>query len=846
MKKQKSMIAILAERSFRANRGRNLVAVLAIVLTTLMFTTLFVLSESQSQNYLEMTFRQTGYDAQVSFKSITDEQADLIEKNPKVTELGRSIVLGLAENQDLMGHQLEIRWGSDSYAKHSFAFPTMGAMPKEKNEIALDTLTLERLGIPREIGQKVTLVWRKDMTGDELTTAEFVLCGYWEGNLSSYASMAWVSSAYAKEASGGITGNEAGQVLGMHMAQVNLESDKDIQKVMDGILADAGITGLEYSENLAYSPEMNAQAAQENLPMYLGMLLVFAAGYLIIYNIFQISVTADIQFYGKLKTLGMGTKQMKRIIYGQAGRLCLIGIPMGLLGGYLLGMILVPVLISYHNGEASVSASPLIFIGSALFAAFTVLVSCTRPARMAGKVSPMEALRYGDASSNGNKKKTRKRHKAPFLLAMAWSNLWRNKKRTFTVICSLTLGLVLMSCFYVKNASFDMEIYLETQIISDYQLNDATHEDFMGGYDPYNDTLNDELLMGAKNLKGLENIGELYSHETKIALNEQTLENMKKYYTEDKLEEWGSYDPIGAKAEQAALESKEASAVLYGIEGIPLEIIFQNRYLLNGSLDQEKFSSGDYVLAIGPGMDGGLTDQVMPTYSVGDQVELEGREFTVMAVVTPMEPIDDGAKEEGQSKDFYLDFIMPAKSFRQMWPDHAIRKLFIDVKDEGVKEAEEWMEGLKGVPIISRQDKIDQYKAETQASAVMGYAISVVIALVGILNFVNSMVTAIVSRKKEFAMMQSVGMAKGQLRCMLIFEGSIYAAMTLIISYFISSMGILCVVRPMVEGGFSTFRFTLLPLLLCTPVLLLFAVLIPYFCFRKMEKQSVVERLRME
>ena len=50
----------------------------------------------------------------------------------------------------------------------------------------------------------------------------------------------------------------------------------------------------------------------------------------------------------------------------------------------------------------------------------------------------------------------------------------------------------------------------------------------------------------------------------------------------------------------------------------------------------------------------------------------------------------------------------------------------------------------------------------------------------------------------------------------------------------------------MVEGGFTTFRFTLLPLVLCTPVLLIFAVLIPYLCFRNLEKHSIVERLRME
>ena len=73
-----------------------------------------------------------------------------------------------------------------------------------------------------------------------------------------------------------------------------------------------------------------------------------------------------------------------------------------------------------------------------------------------------------------------------------------------------------------------------------------------------------------------------------------------------------------------------------------------------------------------------------------------------------------------------------------------------------------------------------------------------------------------------------------------------YAGITLIVSYVLSSFAVGVVIRAMVEGGFTTFRFTLLPLLICTPLLLIFAVLIPCCCFRNLEKQSIVERLRME
>ena len=76
---------------------------------------------------------------------------------------------------------------------------------------------------------------------------------------------------------------------------------------------------------------------------------------------------------------------------------------------------------------------------------------------------------------------------------MALANLWRNRKRTVMVICSLTLGLVLMSFFYAKNASFDVEKYLMDLTVADYEIDDATNN-ISSGYDPASQTINDELL----------------------------------------------------------------------------------------------------------------------------------------------------------------------------------------------------------------------------------------------------------------------------------------------------------------------------------------------------------------
>ena len=143
-----------------------------------------------------------------------------------------------------------------------------------------------------------------------------------------------------------------------------------------------------------------------------------------------------------------------------------------------------------------------------------------------------------------------------------------------------------------------------------------------------------------------------------------------------------------------------------------------------------------------------------------------------MAIVFPLSPVDDGASESGAPDGMEQHFILPAEVFRQNWPDNTLRKLFLNVDDAHIDAVQSRLDSDSAMtdtslPVTSRQSMAQQYENETRSSAVMGNMISVVIALVGVLNFVNSMVTAIVSRRREFAMIQSVGMTKKQLCRML-------------------------------------------------------------------------------
>lgn len=850
MKMPKSIIRTLINRSFKANRTRNVVAVFAIILTTVMFTTLFVLSQSMVKNLQDMNFQRAGYDSHLSSSTLTDEEIKKITAHEAVRDFGKSIVIGIAENEELTGRQVEIRYADENYAASAFSTPTVGALPIGENEIALDTITLDKMGLPHELGQEITLKWRKDLNSGEYTTSNFILSGYWDGNSAAMASMAWVSEAFVEIECAGVD-QEAqlanGQVFGLGMLHLNLYSSKNLEQTAEQILIDTGLSDGSLSPNMAYDAAMNQNIIREIIPMAICMVLVFASGYLIIYNIFQISVASDIRFYGRLKTLGTTKKQLKKMIYGQANRLSLIGIPIGLVIGYLLGAVLVPVMITGTTGEAKTAVNPYIFIGSAMFAYLTVLISCMKPAKIAGKVSPMEALRYTDAGT-ASKRKIKKSTGGASIPKMALANLGRNKKRTITVICSLTLGLVLLSCIYAKNASFDIDKYMSQTVISDFEVEDSSISSTFGTYNPYGTTISPELVQKIDGLSGLEATGRLYSQVFIHKIGASALSNIQTYYNaDDRLAYIEATDTGLAEAYRNMINSGECTSILYGVDGLVLDTFAQDGRILDGSFDKEKFLSGGYVVMEAATGAEDAEKETQPTYSVGDMVELSGQRYEVMAIVADIPTITEGVNSSIQD---FLSFYLPADIFQTMYPDNTLRKLFFDVSGEYQPQAETMLIDYrnnvdKSLNFTSKSTLTEHYKEQTRANTVMGFAISLIIAFVGVLNFVNSMVTAIVSRQKEFAMIQSVGMTKRQLRSMLIDEGLYYAVSTLVVSYVLSALSILVGVKMMVAGDWTaTFHFTLMPLVICTPVLIAFAILTPYICFKNLEKQSIVERLR--
>ena len=128
----------------------------------------------------------------------------------------------------------------------------------------------------------------------------------------------------------------------------------------------------------------------------------------------------------------------------------------------------------------------------------------------------------------------------------------------------------------------------------------------------------------------------------------------------------------------------------------------------------------------------------------------------------------------------------------------------------------------------------------------VGSAAAFIIGLIGMLNFFNTIFTGINSRKREFAVMQAVGMTGVQLKRMLICEGMIYTCMAVVISFIVCAISE-PVLMDVLSGvyWFFTSKWTLFPVLVLAPVYAIIGAAVPLVLYPSVAKKSVVDRLKV-
>ena len=220
-------------------------------------------------------------------------------------------------------------------------------------------------------------------------------------------------------------------------------------------------------------------------------------------------------------------------------------------------------------------------------------------------------------------------------------------------------------------------------------------------------------------------------------------------------------------------------------------------------------------------------------------------EYTVAAAVTIPGSLDYRFYGADQ-------FVLGAEQFQQDSQTDSVMTYVFDVEDGADGEMEaflaDYTENVQ--PLFDYESKAT-YQAEFESMRSMfltlGGALSLIIGLVGVLNFLNAVLTGIITRRHEFAVLQAIGMTGRQLSRMLMLEGLYYALLAMVVSLALS-----LTLGPLIGTGcanvfwFFTYRLSLLPLAALLPVFILLGLAIPLVTYRGAAKQSVVERLRAE
>ncbi|MSU02731.1 ABC transporter permease [Tissierella pigra] len=828
----KAIVKKLAKRSIKTNRMRNVFAVLAIILTTVLFTTVFTIGISMVKSIEYSIMRQVGSSDHGGFKYLTTEEYEIIKKHKTIKEYGITVPVALAENPELAKRQIEISYIDENGAKYRFISPLhKGNMPKRENEIVLDTITLDMLGLGYELGQDITLDY--SINGKDYSK-KFVLTGYYEGDIVSMASSACVSKEFIEKNLSEIDqkrSKEDGSYTGTILLDVMLNNKFNIEEKLLKILYDSGFEegSISYGINWAYMGSGSSIELSNIIPLVGLLLLIMLSGYLIIYNLFYISVVKDIRFYGLLKTIGTTSSQLKRLIIKQAMILSFIGVPFGLAMGYLVGIILLPYVLQILTfSHSAISINPIIFVGSALFSIITVLVSCHKPARYAAKTSPMEAVRYTGLSNYGNKK-TKKSGKGVRLYKMAFSNVFRNKKKAFVVIVSLSLSMILLNSVYTIVSGFDMDKYLSGQAGTDFTIGDATF--YRWRFEEENsNAVTEELCNEIEQLAGVEGVGKLYNKQVIIpTTGEMELLAKDEVETEDK------------SILEGIIRNKEIWIDMYGIDNILYPLL--NEYIIHGEFDDELFKTGNYAVIYK-----GLWD--INIYDIGDKINIlsdegQNKEYTIMAIVDRLPLYMYSGKVIVGAVNIYI----PSEEYTRYTDNISIMTALFNVEDEYIPNMDQYIQNkIKEIPTLDYRSKAvyeQEYNDMVNTYNAVGYTLSLIIGLIGILNFINVMITSIISRRQEFATMQSIGMTNKQLRKMLIFEGLYYALITFAVVLVIGIPIIYFGVNSYAGGmSFFSYHFTILPIFICMPILIVISGIIPALCFTNIKNISVVERLR--
>lgn len=670
-----------------------------------------------------------------------------------------------------------------------------GRPPEAYNEIVVDKSFMDALGQESVLGKELTL----DLNG---RTEPFLISGYTDDAYSMLTHPVRVSQSFAEQSP------EMSSVP--YTALVRLHDASEMPSATFSttvyqIALDYGVARANVNINGTFETSLQSGNTALYVVVLLAVMIAVACG-IVIYSIFYLSVSSSTQRLGQYLTIGMTKKQMRGLIRREGFLLTLLALPVSLVVSAGIAWLILP------DGW---SMTNYLFLCGITVACATVVVqiSVGKPAAVAAKLPPVEALR-----GNLAEEETTKRHKSSqdnltiFRLARIFGNAG-GKKWIFTTLSLAFSGILFMTAA-TWMASWDDEAYSRQNGFQDNEY----HISYL--YDhSYPKTYGTTEMQLTGHLSG-----ELYQqisaipHVEHVAVEHSAFANIS-YQGASFLQ---SFYPLTADSEEYfSLEAEGNNSYDYLSE--------HDGILITNSTFSESINGIDFQ----PG------DTVTLHYFDGEErsVELE------IAAVSE-EYVDTGNDRP--------TFCMADTTMQKLWNGMNTASMFYITADNYTEYGAAVEEEIRS--IVEQYDDLSLWTLREQSledsSAIRQqkqqiYGISILLILFSIFNLINTVISGFATRKREFSVLESLGMEQRQLRKMLFCESIIQMLPSVILTFSIGTLAGFALIQFLRQSAtYLQYTFPIIAAIFYLLALFGLPLILTAGCLRTQEKIPLIERIR--
>lgn len=836
--KNQKVILQIAWTAYKAEKKRNFYAVLAIVLTSFLIASVLAVGTGYFGTLSQRQVRMQGMDYDIELSEPKEEQAEAVRALDLVRHAGLAVKCAVLEQYgDLQLDKTKLYW-LDETCWEKQTVPALesyeGSYPQNENEIMLGTRVLKAMGIREpEIGMKLLFSYTvlAEDGGQELPEKEFVLCGW-------YTDYSGVHRGYISEKFYKTTGVKQTD-LTQGALKITLKNplylEKDLKQLREAVK-------LEKSQYISADYDAAAVFFKMSAALAAVLVMVFASGYLFIYNTMYLSISKDIRYYGQLAAVGMTSAQIKWMVYVQAAWNALAGVPIGLAAAFFTAGLAVPQLVHIANpgfaASDTVSAKGWGFVLAGCFAAAVNGISCKKPAQLAADCPPAQALRHAAGMAESAKAAGKKRQHGvdcvtrSIIPSMAWQNLFRDKKQAAVIFCSFVIAI---SMFLVTNVlirgndagrilnqmySYDLRLKNETVLENGEQL------------------LTDELISQIEAMEGIASVRKVASAKVIIPYQEDV-------YGEYLKELYGSrYSPGNYERDmelyQKDMDSNYFAPRMISVGKKGFELLGQS---IETQLDWDAFENGETAIAVKyfTQGDNGMTGKTV-RFSLPDGKHPQ-EEYTVQIAAAA----DGSANPAFFSGGILPDLVVSEAFARRLLKEPLTELIEIEYESAFSRQTEQRVRALfEKESRISSDSKLERYaemKHTEMRVKILGAVLTGIFALMAVLNYLNMMAHGLQVRSREFAALESIGMTHKQAGAMLRLEGAGYAAISAGLSLAAglpASYAVFCGMNRY-QVAYSIPWISSLVLLAAVFIL---CMTVPVWIYQRTQNQSVVEKLR--